>query len=79
VSGDAGPSLHRMPDELAIEDTTWLTLGQLRALVAKADELHWGDNALISHGVGSDHVRLRDARIARRLVIEGHDPKPAQS
>lgn len=77
MSDDSGPRLTRTPDVLGIEDPTWLTLGQLRALVAKADELHWGDNSLISHGVGEDHVRRRDVRAARRLVIEGHDPKPA--
>jgi len=68
-----GPRLTRTRDELSIEDTTWLTLGQLRVLVAKADELHWDDNALISHTAGSQHLTRHDVRIARRLVIEGND------
>lgn len=76
---DRAPRLRRSLDELGIEDTSWLSLGQLRALVAKADELGWDDSSLISHGTGSDHPFRHDVRPARRLVIEGNDPTPEAS
>lgn len=69
------PRLRRTLDELVIEDSNWLDLGQLRALVALADELGWADGSLISHGVGSEHIYRHDIRIAQRLVIEGNAPE----
>lgn len=63
---------HRpQPEELGVGDNNWLNLGQLRALVAKADELQWADNSLVSHTAGSQHIRRHDVRVARRIVIEG--------
>lgn len=70
------PRLHRMADEIVIEDDTWLSLGQLRALVRMADERGWDDTALISHGTGRQHITRHDVLIARRIVIEGVDPDP---
>ena len=76
---NAAPRHHRTSDEIVVEDSNWLDLGQLRALVRAADERHWPDSALISHGTGSQHLTRHDVRIARRLVIEGNDPQPATS
>lgn len=63
---------HRKPmEELKIVDKSWLTLGQLRELVRKADELGWVDKSLVSHGTGSDHPYRHDIRNARYIVVEG--------
>lgn len=73
------PQVKRNPDDLLIADSTWLDLGQLRALVRKADELGWDDSALISHGPGSSHLTRHDVRVAHLIVIEGYPPEPAES
>lgn len=62
---------------LAIGDNTWLDLGQLRALVRRADELGLADTSLISHTHGSEHLTRHDVRIARRIVIEADRPVPS--
>jgi len=69
------PQYRRVPDEIAVGDNDWLTLGQLRALVHLADQRSWPDKALISHSQGGDHPRRHDVRTARRIVIEGNDPE----
>lgn len=58
-------------DELSVKDNNWLHLGQLRALVAKADELGWSDRSLVCHSPGDQHIYRHDVRAARRIVIEG--------
>lgn len=70
------PQFRHTPDEIMVEDTGWLHLGQLRALVQMADDRGWPDSALISHGVGGSHPWRHDIRVARCLVIEGNDPTP---
>lgn len=71
----AQPQHRRSLDEISIVDTSWLDLGRLRALVSAADARGWPDSALISHGVGTDHISRHDVRIARKIVIEGNDPE----
>lgn len=61
-------------DELVLEDTEWLTLGQLRALVAEADRCGWSDKSLVSHGEGAGHMCRYDIREARVIVITGGPP-----
>lgn len=56
--------------ELSVGDSTWLTLGQLRDLVRRADELGWDDRSLISQTQGRQHIRRHDVQITTRLVIE---------
>ena len=71
---DAKPRLRRTPDELILEDSTWLSLGRLRALVARAGTLGWPDNSLVSHGPGTEHPYRHDVRITRRLVAGRQHP-----
>lgn len=73
----AAPRFRRTSDEIEIADTSWLNLGQLRALVRMADDRGWPDSSLVSHGKGSDHVWRHDVRVAHRIVIEGNDPGAA--
>lgn len=63
--------LRRPSDELRIANNSWLTLGELRELVRKADELGWSDKSLVSHGTGSQHPYRHDILTARRIVVEG--------
>lgn len=66
------PKLNRRPEaDLVIEGNVWLNLGDLRGLVAKADELGWSDRSLIGHSFGSEHISRRDIQAAKRIVIEG--------
>lgn len=69
------PVYRKTMDEIQLSGTTWLDLGQLRALVRRADDRGWPDAALVSHGTGSEHPTRHDVRVARRLVIEGNDPE----
>lgn len=67
----AEPKLRQSLDILEINDSTWMNLGQLRALVKKADELNWDDSSLISHSSGRDHPSQRNMRIGGSIYIEG--------
>lgn len=58
-------------DTVEATDSSWVSLKELRELVAKADELGWEDHCLVSHSIsGSDHPTLRGLQCARRIVVE---------
>lgn len=62
-------------DEIRANDSSWLTLGDLREMVRQADDAGWDNSCLVSHTAGgSDHPRLRYFRTATVLIIEGGDP-----
>lgn len=69
------PRFVRRLDNLEVRDSSWLELGQLRSLIALADERGWPDSSLISSGPGGEHPSQRDLRIVKTLVIEGSDPQ----
>lgn len=62
--------LNCRPDDLVVSDSTWLSLGDLRALVKRADELQWTDSSLIA-GRMREHPSRHDVRIVSSLTIEG--------
>lgn len=59
-------------DQIRAQDSSWLTLGDLREVVRQADANGWGDGSLVSHTAGgTDHPNLRYMRTATKIIVEG--------
>lgn len=72
MAGKKGPEIQETRDRLIISDSSWINLGQLRALVAEADQNGWSDECLVSQGrANSGHPTLRGWDVTGALLVEG--------
>lgn len=66
-----GPKLIKQPS-MMVTWGYWITLGDLRKLVARADELQWPDESLVNHkNEVFDHPTQRGYAKAEKIMIEG--------
>jgi hypothetical protein len=60
------------PEILRMQNSSWLTLDELRELVAEADRRNWiGSSLFCLIGSGGEHPFRADLRTVRGLAIEG--------
>lgn len=72
MAGKKGPEIQETRDRLIISDSSWINLGQLRALVAEADQNGWSDECLVSQGpANNSHPSRVGWQICGALMVQG--------